>query len=417
MKAYVYNLILILLSLTISAQWTTLPLNTGYQNHSISFINKDTGYVCNGIFQGPPPGINHTKLLKTTDGGATWLTVVDDYTNTPISNMHYLNENLGIYRKWQDNVMKTTNGGVTGTSILSGLGSTNSDMIEVLDSVKYIFARNNIIYSTSNGGASWINKSTLPFQNYNNGIIYTEFDNLKNGFVYGAIIVNQPSFHAEIVVYKTTDSCQTLQLSYYSPNADFSGNTIKLATPSIAIMTVDNMVLRTQDFGTTWDTIYTFAGAEKALALDVKNNLVVVSGNTGTIITSINYGTTFQTSIVASSLAPLSFCIANANYGIIYGRANYRLIKMGSYVTGLSEKEKSAISLYPNPASHYINLRYNDALKKDIEIYDVTGSLVKIVNSNETLSDKIMLDELKSGYYILKIVSQEQIDFINFIKE
>ncbi|MES2762272.1 MAG: T9SS type A sorting domain-containing protein [Bacteroidota bacterium] len=420
MKALFYYLTIVSIPFTLSAQWTTLPLNTGYQNHSMSFINKDTGYVCNGIFQGPPPGINHTKLLKTTDGGQTWLTVVDDYTNTPISDMHYVTENLGIYRKWQDNVMKTTNGGVTGTAILSGLGGGSGDRIQVLDSLKYFYARNNTVYATQNGGTSWTTKSTLAFQNFNNNnIFYTEFDNLKNGFVYGSVLVNLPSFHTEYAVYKTTDSCQTLQPSYYSATPNATGGIIKLATPAIAIMTFNNMVLKTQDFGTTWDTVYTFSGTEKTFGMDVKNNVVVISGNLGTILVSTNYGTTFQTGFVGSSLAPISFCIADANFAIIYGRANTRLIKMGSYVASVSEKEKPVISVYPNPAGSCINLRYGDAIPKDIEIYDITGSLVKSLSLKATATawDKIMIDDLNSGCYIIKITSGTQSSYLKFIKE
>lgn len=75
--------------------------------------------------------------------------------------------------------------------------------------------------------------------------------------------------------------------------------------------------------------------------------------------------------------------------------------------------------MYPNPAKEYIHINYDDALKKEVEIFNLTGSLVKsfILNPNTTHTNKLMIDELNSGYYILKIKSLDKIEYLKFIKE
>ncbi len=415
------SIALLFLCTFLNAQWTTLPFNTGYQNHALYFVNKDTGYVSNGIWQGPPPGTNHTKLFKTTDGGTTWQTIVDDYSNTPICQLHFLNENVGFYRRWQDNILKTTNGGASGTSLLSAGSSSAGDKFQIIDSLQYMYAANNKVYYTLNGGSSWVNKSTLAYQAFFNGSLYTQFTNLKEGFVYGSVQVNTPSFHTEFAVYKTSDSAQTLQPSFYAskPNASFHG--IKFVNPTTAILLFDNLVLRTQDFGSNWDTVYTLSPSESAYALDIKNNLVLISGNYGTVLTSTNGGLTFQSQNIGSAI--LSLCIADANSGVVYGMCNNTIVKLGSIATGVKDKqpEKLTIDCYPNPSPGTITLKFSQKRKEDqtIEIFDITGSLVhsSTLLSTEQLTDNLDIGFLQNGYYVLKIWSKTQTDHIKVLKQ
>lgn len=412
-----YAVLLLMCSSVVFAQWTTLAFNTGYQNHAISFINKDTGYVSNGIWQGPPPGINHTKLFKTTNGGNTWLPVVDDYTNTPICQVHFLTENLAIYRRWQDNVLKSRNACSTYSTILNIGGSYSGDRFQVFDSLNYIFSRNDNIYFTNNGGNSWASKNTSGFQSFS--YIQSAFYNYKKGFVYGDIFVSTPTTHTEFKLFKTSDSCQSAQLSFYpqKDNAPYGG--VKFIDSTSAILLYDNVVLKTTDFGTSWDTIYTFSGPETGLSMDIKKNLMVISGNYGSTLISQNAGNSF---LVGSSPVGgiLSICIADPDLGIVYGHSQNSIVKMNLLANGLKELNTGPFfSFYPNPTSDYLYIHPDLSRSKEfnIEIYNVTGALVKTLHYNNNNEKNIDVRNLTEGVYYMKLYNTTCSFMKKFIKQ
>ena len=419
MKAFLLSIISIFSSFMLNAQWVTLPFNTGYQNYSISFANKDTGYVCNGIWQGPPPGINHTKLFKTTNGGSSWLTVVDDYTNTPISDMHYLTENLGIYRRWQDNVMKTTNGGITGIPILSGLGGAAGDKIQVLDSLTYFFSKSDIIHYTTNGGANWISKNVSSYLTSTNGDTYCQFSNLKNGFIWGNTYHNSPTLYTDFFIYRTIDSCQTLQLVHTSTTAGAytpSTTKIKFINDTTALMLLNNSIYKTNDVGANWNVTYTFNAPERPYLIDIKDNMIIIVGSSGTTRISIDHGVTFQTGYIGSTL-PNSICIADPKYGIAYGITQYNIIKLGNYVTSLNVIKEQGIDVYPNPTCDFVTLKMSNNAQKNIDAEILDDSGKNIGHLNVAPDEKMDIRHLANGYYIFKIRYNNEFYYKKFLKE
>ena len=73
--------------------------------------------------------------------------------------------------------------------------------------------------------------------------------------------------------------------------------------------------------------------------------------------------------------------------------------------SGISEIETSGISIFPNPASHEINIVFNESSKGiiNIKVYDVYGKLCKSMELN--LSDKnqvqVAVDDLSEGLYFI----------------
>ncbi|MCC9016867.1 T9SS type A sorting domain-containing protein [Flavobacterium lipolyticum] len=61
------------------------------------------------------------------------------------------------------------------------------------------------------------------------------------------------------------------------------------------------------------------------------------------------------------------------------------------------------IIIYPNPASDYLHVESKNELIKTIELYDLTGRLIKNYNPSEIKDNTIALSALTSGNYILKI--------------
>lgn len=415
----IFKIIIFFTPVILHAQWMTLPFNSGFQNHAINFINKDTGFVSCGIFQGPPPGTNHTQLYKTKDGGYNWQMIYDDYTNTPISQLNFFNDTFGIYRRWQDAMMKTYTGGASGYSILTGGQTSAGSKFQALDSTKYSFTANDNIRYTLNGGSSWSTKSLSAYVPNTWGDNYSQFANLKNGFVCLNIYTISPTY-TEIKFCKTTDSCQTLQTVYsktitggYYPEAV----NIKFINDSTAMMLNGDLVLKVKGFGNTiFDTIHKFTSPEIAFRIDIKDNIIIIGGSYGTLLTSVDSGLTFQISSV--SPVPLEFSIADSKLGIVYALTSANtLIKLGGLTTSLTKHKISASSIFPNPAKDYIHLQLNHPFTKNVtlDFFDYSGRHVSSTTTDAT--ENINISSLHYGYYICKITSDNQVDYVQLIKE
>jgi hypothetical protein len=57
------------------------------------------------------------------------------------------------------------------------------------------------------------------------------------------------------------------------------------------------------------------------------------------------------------------------------------------------------IYLYPNPASNYFTL--NTTISK-VEIYSITGQLIKSFNANQSKENQYSIGDLNNGIYLVK---------------
>lgn len=75
----------------------------------------------------------------------------------------------------------------------------------------------------------------------------------------------------------------------------------------------------------------------------------------------------------------------------------------------------SEIYLYPNPASNYFTL--NIATSK-VEIYSISGQLVKSFNVNQTKENQFPINDLNKGMYIVKALNENnKVDVMKLLKQ
>jgi len=73
----------------------------------------------------------------------------------------------------------------------------------------------------------------------------------------------------------------------------------------------------------------------------------------------------------------------------------------------LKSPQSKIVSLYPNPAINFINVKVEDLQNYEIEVYDLIGNLVindRIVNNYNT-EYKLDTSNLQNGIYLMHIVS------------
>jgi len=87
----------------------------------------------------------------------------------------------------------------------------------------------------------------------------------------------------------------------------------------------------------------------------------------------------------------------NYNYILVNGKLEV------TSATGLAEINASKISVYPNPAKHYLYIKSDSPIKK-IEIYNQSGICVL---TNENVMEKLDISRLANGVYFVRIYTEE----------
>lgn len=81
----------------------------------------------------------------------------------------------------------------------------------------------------------------------------------------------------------------------------------------------------------------------------------------------------------------------------------------------VSESNRIALEIYPNPASEYLQIKSDNSLRiKNVRVFDSAGRLV-IEQTNPTQSS-IYIEELEIGHYFISIITEEQHFLLPFIK-
>ena len=81
----------------------------------------------------------------------------------------------------------------------------------------------------------------------------------------------------------------------------------------------------------------------------------------------------------------------------------------------LYQNNPNSISIYPNPADNYIQVRYQNIILNSFKIYDINGRLIKsrFIEDNDGFS--IDVSNFERGLYFISIKSQEKIDNLKFL--
>lgn len=139
------------------------------------------------------------------------------------------------------------------------------------------------------------------------------------------------------------------------------------------------------------------------LSLTVTGTL---SDNNSLLVDNTPYTWSINTYDASYIFAP-SYFILDVNY-------NPAVVEFTYFTIGINETASPTISLYPNPASDYINIDGLDG-KEQISIIDNSGRIVKSLNANEAIQT-ISINDLAQGTYLVTIRKENKIEVLKFIK-
>lgn len=256
-------------------QW--LPLDTGgISNYFINcyFISADIGWV---VGVGP-------AILKTTNGGNTWIYQQTTANENPLS-VYFLDEMNGWVSGFNGSIYKTDDGGDSWTLKPSGTNYAIRE-IEFIDSLvgfaivsNWIEPRYGAIIKTTNGGDTWVTKVTI----YDYAFLDLDFIDTQYGWAAGT----------NGVFYRTTNGGENwigpqFITDFWIHEIDFPSKDIGYA---IGGGNSDEIILKTTNAGLTWSVIRQSQSNSQLFGssfVDINKGWVV--GMNGTILYTQNGG-------------------------------------------------------------------------------------------------------------------------------
>jgi len=383
-------------SAQVTASWSALTSGTTNSLLAVSIVNSTTAYV----------GGDLGTILKTTDGGTTWIPQTTGVTQS-IYCIQFLDANTGYAIGNVATALKTTNGGATWTpmTLPASVSSMSLRFIEFIDSNTGFIATGSsssspaVILKTTNGGASW---ATTTVTGSTSSAYSTFFTSATDG-------------------YATEYSGKILKTTNGGSNWSVVPSGVTVSMQNVFFTSVNNglaigasgTIRKTSDAGATWTGVAVSGISNDFLPgidfTDASNGVIAggdPTANTGTILTTTNGGSSW--SVYNPPACPRLYRVDlyNQNLGFAVGIGG-TILKYQSNVGIAENSESLTFNNYPNPFSSTTTIdlgSYQLSNNATLELYDVTGKLVKTISAQR--ESKILLEKggLAAGTYIYKVL-------------
>src|SRR4030095_4631658 len=113
LRIIIIPLVILVMCVPAYAQWTILTSGVTNTLRAPYFIDENTGVVV-----GEPIAPDEAPILKTTDGGVTWVPKVSGTLNA-LRGVHFIDDNTGYAVGFLGTILKTEDGGETWTTVTS----------------------------------------------------------------------------------------------------------------------------------------------------------------------------------------------------------------------------------------------------------------------------------------------------------
>ena len=401
MKKLIFTLFVLQIGINIlNAQWVQQTSNFNNALLAVKFFNRTTGF-CSG---------RDGQILKTTNSGNNWITVLSNLSGKSMYGLSVVNENVVYSVGHFETIVKTTNGGNNWNIIRNGpygTGHSYEGVYFINENTGWICGSGSLIFKTTNGGVSFDSVS-IPV-----GYLFDiYFRNENEGLVCGEAAT----------MYRTTNgglNWQEIIVPVGNEAANF--NKLSLINDSIVYTqgVQNNKIYKSIDFGISWDSIARVQGADDSYSLYFPNEMTGwCAGTYGFIFKTTNGGYNWyqeNTSLFNNAFIREIWCyndsvcwavgwlgkiLYTTNGGATYIENNYNTIK-----------DFTLLQNYPNPFNSNTILQFQ-VRKKDnytIRIFDILGRLIQEFNYNNLIPGnyKIRFDgsKLSSGIYYYRLLN------------
>lgn len=405
---------------------TSIHSNVDHKLLDLCFIDSLTGWIV---------GDNST-LLKTSDGGNTWINQEPPILGKSLRHVEFLDKNNG-YILTYDQLLKTIDGGENWEILADDLDmflenicfiNENEGWISttyVLED-EYTFSLRSSIHSTIDGGYSW----KLIFEN--------DYDSTHYPYIIEKIIFKDSDVGVAVGNVSDPFEPNTILRTIDGGNNwterrkfSFAGRDIKIANEDTLWMSGKYFSYST-DFGETWSNVLLenksingdFAliapkhGRKGWITYDTENGKYLTTYSDDSFSVWDGY-------VNILDFVPSKIDFLNNALWIIGTKGEIlRNFETVTKVLPLSNEITNSFELlqnYPNPFNPNTVIRYNipksenyQSVSVRIIVYDLLGKLIEtLVNKKHSPGNyEINFDasELSSGIYIYKIIAEDFID-------
>ncbi|MFA6455757.1 MAG: YCF48-related protein, partial [Bacteroidota bacterium] len=396
----------------VSTGWTLNLSGTQNNLQSVKAVNEKIAWAAG---EGP-------KVLRTTDGGATWTSTGIAGIPASIYNIEALDQNIAMVSSNPNGqpaqILRTGNGGASWTSVFAENGGfinavkmySSTGGYAVGDPVSKSFT----VVKTTDAGITWertgaqparLSNLVQPEYGLNNSLFVFGQNNLWFGTTYGRVI-------------RTTDGGTSWEASQTPINGEidrvvFNGTKFGVAGGLDAIA-------RTTDGGVTWTQVTT-GGTGYVLGLSaIGNTFWAAQGRD--VFVSFDLGKTWLLTFVGSSdfIRDLNF-VGGPTYQRGWGVGESGLIiTYHNFWTGTEDlltgipTEFALDQNYPNPFNPATTIRYALPTNANvsIRIFDILGREVRSLMNEQTAAGFHKVEwngrnnsglQVASGMYIYRI--------------
>lgn len=392
---YLLTLIFTTATCALFAQWTELTTGTTNHLNAVQFVNENIGFSIgdNGTF------------LKTADGGENW-TVQSLSSAEQFKGMYFVNSGTGFICS-NNHLYQTTDGGENFTEMTSML-MTASAPSEPMHQIR-IFFNGDVGIIT----ALWAPVTVVALKTDDGGASWSEFTVPVAGTGFGDVnysIVNSSTVYAvkNDQQYKTDDNgvswtvVRTLP-AYLSPadkgfqifNTDGQGYA-ELGGSGFLYMNDDASASTVPPAGMSYPHSFSYLNAGTGYLL--KDNQLFTTSDGGMTRELMH---TF--SAITDNFNKWHLYFVNPALGFVCGR-NGKMYKLDGTTSVSRIPVSSPFSIFPNPASHFINLDCDDNVHiQSTQLSDVSGRVIKTFSKGEKVLD---IGDVANGIYFLNIQTE-----------
>jgi photosystem II stability/assembly factor-like uncharacterized protein len=318
------------------------PLPQGNMLFNVKFVNDNTGYM-----------VGDNVILKTTNGGQS-VTFQNSPINGELNSVWFTDENngyiaggsIGSSSSYDGLILKTTNGGNTWNTMVSGIISLWG--IYFFDvNTGFVSGGNGNVLKTTNAGQNWISCNT----NTTISLWSITFINTSTGFVVGGTFnPNMKDNPGDGLILKTTNgganwnSVLSAQPYTYF-NIQFPNSNTGY------ICGVNGIILKSADGGNNWSILgsgtssYLF-GLYAADASTVTVSGGGMNGSSGTLLRTTNGGINWNCCLNPSDtsnsfLLSVNYSSTNTGYAVGVGGKMLKTVNGGTNWTSLSSSVTS----------------------------------------------------------------------------
>ena len=351
-------------------------------------------------------------VWKTTDTGANWIKVstASMYANSAsfCNVVYFTDADHGFIQgdpiNGEFEMYSTSDGGTTWTPIdganiddpLSGEFGYTGGIVAAGGTIWFTTSAGRLYRSTDNG-ATWTAHATplADFGGNNGDSGSVTFKDANEGWI----------LRDNSELYHTTDAGDTWTLLSSTVLTDMSGDIVYVPG-------ADRLIIADADFnhtnygsaysddgGVTWTKIlyYKLDGFNNSDWIKLTNYLVGTAPNQEPWQLQHTCVTVYDQDHILSGtfMSQLDPNDSNTYNGGIFVYNNTTVDKVASNTV-------KGLQMYPNPASNFIHISASNDIS-EVSIYDMAGKEVKKINDIDITETTINLQDLKQGFYLIKI--------------